>query len=193
VLLAALTGGVWFIQQPPQQRAALACRPIEMLQEWMAVPDSPMDDFGHRMNQAFAQLRANCPEKIGTPVASLADQASARTSQAVRRITEEARTLTNRRVEAVLDGERLKIQALGEARLLGVTVPKGRTARAVAYLKDTVLGRPVAVQLDKARDPERRPLILVTLPDGALLNAQMVKYGLAEPWKRPGPWRQWSG
>lgn len=192
ILLAATTVGLWFLQQPKGDRAALTCKPVAVLQEWMAVPASPNDDFGRRMNEAFTRLRANCPERIGEPVASLAEQATTSAGQTVKRAADQARMLTNRRIEAVVDGERLKVEALGEARLLGITVPADRRSQAVAYLQDTVLEKRVTVTIDKAKDPQQRPLILVTMPDGSLLNAQMLKHGLAKTWKGNGSWEGWA-
>lgn len=189
--IAALMAVGWFLQHPKEQRAGLVCKPAAWLQDWMEVKDQN-DDTGRKMNLLFARLRADCPETIGKPTADVSDQVNAQTGKVVAKVVDTATIAAGRRIEAVVDGERLKVEALGVTRLLGVTVPTERQSRAVAYLKDTVLEKSVSVTIDKAKDPNRRPLILVTLPDGTLLNAQMVKYGLATPWNNAGPWQQWG-
>jgi hypothetical protein len=191
-MLAATSAGLWFLQQPKQDRVTVTCKPVAALQEWMAVEDSPKDQFGQMMNKAFLQLRKNCPENIGEPASDLAEQANTKTRGVVQQAVDQARILTNRQVEAVIDAERLKIEGLGEARLLGITVPREQRTRAIAYLTDTVLGKRVSLTMDKAKDPDQKPLILVTGPEETLINAQMVSYGLARPWKRKGPWQSWG-
>ncbi len=192
LMLAATSAGLWFLQQPKQDRVTVACKPIAALQKWMAVEDSPKDQWGQMMNKAFTQLRENCPENIGKPASEMAEQANTETGKAVKHAMDQARTLANRQVETVIDAERLKIEGLGEARLLGITVPREQRTRAIAYLTDTVLGKRVSITMDKAKDPDQRPLILVTGGDGTLVNAQMVKYGIAKPWRRDGPWQSWG-
>lgn len=190
--LAVTSLGLWFLQQPKHDRVTVACKPVAVLQEWMAVKDTPKDQWGQMMNKAFAQLRENCPENIGEPASDLAEQANTKTRGVVQQAVDQARILTNRQVEAVIDAERLKVEGLGEARLLGITVPREQRTRAIAYLTDTVLGKRVSLTMDKAKDPDQKPLILVTGPEETLINAKMVSYGLARPWKRKGPWQSWS-
>lgn len=192
LMLAATSVGLWFIQQPKDHRVTVTCKPIVALQEWMAVEDSPKDQLGQMMNKAFTQLRENCPDSIGKPASSLADQVNTEAHTVVKQAVDQARTLTNRRVEAVVDGERLKVEGLGEARLLGITVPLEQREQALAYLRDNVLGKRVSITIDKTKDPDQRPLILVTGPEETLINAKMVNYGLARAWKRDGPWRSWG-
>lgn len=192
LMLAASSVGLWFLQQPKHDRVTAACKPIAALQEWMAVEDSPKDQLGQMMNKAFAQLRDNCPQRVGEPASKLADQVNTQTRGAVKQAVDQARTLTNRRVEAVVDAERLTVEGLGQARLLGITVPREQQARAVAYLTNTVLGQRVSITIDKAKDPDQRPLVLVTGAEETIINAQMVRYGLAWPWKRDGPWQSWA-
>lgn len=190
--LVATSVGFWFLQQPKDHRVTVTCKPIVALQEWMAVEDSPKDQLGQMMNKAFTQLRENCPDSIGKPASSLANQVNTEAHTAVKQAVDQTRTLTNRRVEAVVDGERLKVEGLGEARLLGITVPLERREQAVAYLTANALGKRVTITIDKAKDPDQRPLILVTGPEETLINAKMVSYGLARTWKRDGPWRSWG-
>lgn len=192
LMLVATSAGLWFLQQPHHDRVSVACKPVAALQEWMAVKDTPKDQWGQMMNKAFAQLREHCPENIGEPASELAEQANTKTRGVVQQAVDQARILANRRVEAVIDAERLKVEGLGEARLLGITVPVERRAQAVAYLTENVLGKRMSITLGKAQDPDQRPLILVTGPEETLINAKMVSYGLARPWKRKGPWQSWG-
>ena len=77
------------------------------------------------MNRWIDSFVARCPDTVGEKVARLSRDAE----QAVGRA--EA-TLRARRIEAVLDGERLKVEELGKVRLVGVTVPPERQAAARA-------------------------------------------------------------
>lgn len=192
LMLAATSAGLWFLEQPKAERATVVCKPIAALQEWMAVTEAPTDQWGHMLNKALTQLREHCPERIGAPASELVEHATTQAHEAIKQAVDQARTLANRRVEAVIDAERLKVEGLGEVRLLGITVPREQRTRAIAYLTDTLLGKRVSLTMDKAKDPDQRPLILVTGPEETLINAKMVSYGLARPWKRKGPWQNWG-
>ncbi len=60
-----------------------------------------------------------CPETLGTRAAALAKRARTSVSQALTR----AKTVTNREIQEVTGPDRLRIAGLGEAPLLGITVP----------------------------------------------------------------------
>lgn len=190
--LGALAGIGWLALQPLQHRSDLLCKPAGLLREWMKAPETPDDEWAGRMNDFFEAITRECPERLRQPVASASETLDTLGSTATRTITDQMHTLTSRKIEAVIDGERVRVQALGEASLLGIRVSPNRQQLATAYLKETVLGKPVTIAIDKARDPERRPLILVTTPDGILVNARVVEKGLATPWRIQGPWQSWG-
>lgn len=190
--LGAVAGVAWLAQQPLQQRSNLVCKPASLLREWMKAPETPDDEWAGRMNDFFEMISKDCPERLGRPVASATEELKMRGTKATRQLSDQLHTLTSRKVEAIIDGERVKVQALGEARLLGIRVSQERQKQAVTYLEKTVLGKPVTIAIDKARDPEGRPLILVTTLHGTLVNARMVEQGLATPWYIQGPWQSWG-
>ena len=94
-------------------------------------------------------------------------------------------TLRARWIIAVLDGERLRGEELGEVRLAGVTVPPERQAAGRAYLARTIEGRAVHIAATTEPDPERRALVLITP------KAVLIREGLATPCKPPGLWHAW--
>jgi hypothetical protein len=188
----AIAGVAWLTQLPPQQRSELVCKPASLLREWMNVPETPDDDWAGRLNDFFETISKDCPARLGRPVASATEELTKQGTKTTRQLSDQLHALTGRKIEAVIDGERVKIEALGEARLLGIKVSRERQRQAVSYLEETVLGKPVTIAIDKARDPERRPLILVTTLDGTLVNARMVEKGLATPWHTQGPWQSWG-
>jgi endonuclease YncB( thermonuclease family) len=144
--------------------------------------DVPHDADG--MNRWIDTLVARCPHTVGEKVARLTRDAE----QTVGRAED---TLGERRVEVILDGERLRVEGLGEVRLAGVTVPPERQAAAKAYLIRTIEGKALRIAATNELDPNRRPLVLVTLKDGTLLNAPLIQERLATPWKRPALWHTW--
>jgi hypothetical protein len=68
------------------------------------------------MNRWIDYLTARCPNTLGEKVARLSRDAEETVGRA-------EDTLRATRIEAVLDGERLRVEGLGEVRLAGVTVP----------------------------------------------------------------------
>jgi endonuclease YncB( thermonuclease family) len=137
------------------------------------------------MNRWIDTLIARCPDTVGEKVARLSRDAEKAVGQA-------EDTLRARRIEAVLDGERLRVEELGEVRLAGVTVRPDHQGEARAYLARTIEGKPLRIVATGELDPERRPLVLVSLKDGRLLNAALTHEGLANPWKHPGVWPTWT-
>ena len=103
-----------------------------------------------------------------------------------------AKPARQRRIIDVPAADRLIIAGLGEAPLLGITVPDEQAAAARAYLRETVAGKRLAVTVAAVRDPEKRPLVLVALEDGTLVNARLIQQGLAYPWRIPGSWDEWA-
>lgn len=192
LLALAIAGlGVWFAMQPHEQRVALTCRPVQFIQRWMFVPEIDTDPWAVRMNSAFDFFTGRCPESLGARASELAQQANTTVAQAARRASDKAGSLSHRRVEAIIDGERLIVEGLGESRLLGVRVRSDAEDHAIAYLRHVALGHRFAVELATDIDPERRPLITLTSADNTLLNAELIHHRLATPWPRPGPWLHW--
>ncbi len=188
MVAAALGGGAWLLLQEPDQRRELACRPAIWLTNWAQVEERHTDPFAARFNAAFRALSRMCPHTVGERVDAAAKHADKAVADAVGR----TKAIANREILDVIDGERLRVFGIGEARLLGVTVSSERRFEAVAYLTKHVRGKRLAIGLDKEVDVERRPLITVTLEDETLLNAAMIRRGLARPWVSQGPWREWG-
>ncbi len=123
----------------------------------------------------------------GTSAAALAETARTSTSQALTR----AKTVTNRQIEEVTGPDRLRIAGLRETRLLGVTMPAQKDDAALVYLQHAVAGKRLAVTVAAGQDLERRPLVVVTLPEGTAVNTRLIQMRLARPWKTLGPWNAW--
>ena len=136
----------------------------------------------------YVAFTETSPTALGTPVADGADTAF-RFSENLFKGAKPARP---RRIIDVPAADRLLIAGLGEARLLGITVPDEQVAAALAYLRETVAGKRLAVTVATVHDPEKRPLVIVALEDGTLVNARLIQQGLADPWQIPGPWDEWT-
>ncbi len=187
-LVLGLAGGVWYSLQPRTDQPALLCKPVNTVAQWLTTEETSQSVWGQKATDLVQQFNARCAERVGAPTADLAAQARTRVDTALH----QAKALTNRPIEAVTGPDRLRIAGLGEARLLGVTVPPAKRDAAVAYLSRETAGQRLAITVATDRDPEQRPLVVVTLGDGTSLNAQLIRRGLATPWKGPGPWREWT-
>ncbi len=170
------------------QRAGLLCRPISSLVRWMVADDAAENAWAQKISGVMTSFSEPCPDTLGTPAAHLAERARTSTRQALTW----AKTVTNREIQGVTGPDRVRFAGLGEARLLGITVPAEKREAALGYLQHAVAGKRLAVTVATAQDPERRPLVVVTLPDGTSVNARLIRQGLAQPWRTAGPWQQWA-
>lgn len=90
-------------------------------------------------------------------------------------------------VTRVIDGDTLVVQGVGTVRLIGVDTPETVDPRrpvqvfgrqASDFTRRTALGKTVRLEFDvDRRDRYGRTLAYVYLPDGTLLNAEIVKQG----------------
>jgi micrococcal nuclease len=129
---------------------------------------------------------------LGMPATSDADD---RVRPAVPGLSEERRAL----VQRVVDGDTLVVRVGGEeerVRLLGIDTPelpredrRGEylAVEAAAWVRDQVSGEPVVLSGDSQRedrDGYGRLLRYVRLPDGRLLNAELLRLGYAHVFTR---------
>jgi hypothetical protein len=187
-LVVGVALAAWYVLQPQEERASVACRPVALISQWLVGDDHADNVWDQKVREMARSFAETCPTTNGTPVADLADTAF-RFSDSL--ITG-ARAARRRQIEDVPAADRLTIAGLGEARLLGITVPPEQAAAALAYLREAVAGKRLAVMVSAARDPEKRPLVIVALEDGTPVNARLIQQGLAHPWRIPGPWHQWA-
>ncbi len=88
------------------------------------------------------------------------------------------------KVVGVIDGDSIRVLHDGQAeqiRLLGIDCPEKRQpfgTRAKEYTSELAFGHDVTVYVDK-RDRYGRRLAEVLLPDGRILNQELIKAGLA--------------
>lgn len=187
-LVVGVALATWYVLQPQEERANIACRPVALVSQWL-VGDGRADTlWDPKVREMARSFTETCPTSLGTPVADLADTAF-RFSE---NLFKGAKPARQRRIIDVPAADRLIIAGLGEARLLGITVPDEQAAAALAYLRETVAGKRLAVTVATVRDPEKRPLVIVALEDGTLVNARLIQQGLAYPWRTPGPWDEWA-
>ena len=177
-----------YLLQPQEERAGVACRPVALVSQWLVGDDRADNVWDQKVREMAHSFTETCPTTIGTPVAAQADTAF-RFSE---NLFTGARAARRRQIKDVPAADRLLISGLGEARLLGITVPDEQAAAALAYLRETVAGKRLAVTVATVRDPEKRPLVLVALEDGTFANARLIQQGLAYPWQIPGPWDEWA-
>ncbi len=166
----------------------LICAPLSTVAQWITAVHAPGNLWAQEFTGVTTRFSERCPESLGTPAAALSERARTSASQ----VLTQAKAVTHREIQEVTAADRLRIAGLGETRLLGVTVPAEKQDAAVAYLQQAVAGKRLAVTVAAGQDPERRPLVAVTLPEGTSVNARLIQVGLAGPWKRPGPWEQWG-
>jgi len=103
-------------------------------------------------------------------------------------------TVAAQRVRQVIDGDTITVSGVGVVRLLGVDAPEKTGGyrqsepygdAATAFMKRLVEGQIVKLEYDGARkDQYNRTLAYVFLPDGRLVNVEMIKAGLAETYRR---------
>jgi micrococcal nuclease len=99
------------------------------------------------------------------------------------------------RVARVIDGDTAVLAGGVHVRFLGIDAPEmarnGRPAdflayRAKDYVAGLILGKTVRLEYDRERyDRYGRLLAYLFLPDGALVNAQVVRQGLARVYLHP--------
>lgn len=183
-----VAGLVWYVLQPQDQREALLCRPLSSLVQWLTADDAAENLWAQKITAVVTRFSERCPQTLDTRAAALAKRARTSASQVLTR----AKTVAYRQIEEVTGPDRLRIAGLGETRLLGVTVPAEHHEEAITYLEQAIAGKRLAVSVSAAQDPERRPLVVVRLPDGTSVSAAIIQRGLAHPWKRPGPWQSWA-
>jgi hypothetical protein len=188
LLVLGLLGAGWFAIQPAEHRASLACRPASALARWLTADDAPNNLWAQKTNEMAVQFAQHCPETLGTKVAALADQVGTTSDRALTAI----RAVTHREIQDIPAPERLIIAGIGDARLLGIRVIPEQRDSALAYLRQQVAGKRLAVQLAKEKDPDQRPLVEVFLENGASVNASLLQRHLAMPWTIPGPWHAWA-
>lgn len=113
----------------------------------------------------------------------------------------------NGRVRWIYDGDTLQVEGVGRVRLLGIDTPETedsprdqfyrerfhlspQTLRSIArqakqYTLDQAKGRRVRLETDREqRDQYDRLLAYVFLPDGQMLNRQLLEKGLATVFRR---------
>ena len=98
------------------------------------------------------------------------------------------------RVRQVIDGDTITVSGVGVVRLLGVDAPEKTGGyrqsepfgdAATAFMKRLVEGQVVRLEYDGPRkDQYNRTLAYVFLPDGRLVNVEMIKCGFAETYRR---------
>lgn len=95
-------------------------------------------------------------------------------------------------VARVLRADTLEVDTVGPVRMLGIETPDGKSPveiygahgqRAVSYVEKTLLGQAVRLEYDstasRSKDEAGNALAYVYTRDGVLINAEMVKQGLA--------------
>lgn len=187
-LVVGVALATWYVLQPKEQRASVACRPVAGLSRWIVGDDRADNVWGQKVQELARSFAEKCPSTIGAPAAALADQARTAADGALKGV----RSSMHRHIDEVPAADRLTIAGLGDTRLLGVSVPAEHETQALAYLRTVLAGKRLAVTVSAARDPEKRPLVTVTLEDRTHVNARLIQQGLAQPWRIPGPWQGWA-
>lgn len=95
-------------------------------------------------------------------------------------------------VTRVLRADTIEVDTVGPVRMLGIETPDGKTPveiygvhgqRALSYAQKTLLGQVVRLEYDPTaaltKDESGQPLAYVYTRDGLLINAEMVRQGLA--------------
>lgn len=110
------------------------------------------------------------------------------------------------RVSWVYDGDTVKVEGVGKVRLIGIDAPEKEASerdktfrragvnprklrpeakRATDYLIRNVKGKIVTLTFDRVKtDRHGRTLAYLTLPDGRLLNRELLREGLACVYRR---------
>jgi micrococcal nuclease len=105
----------------------------------------------------------------------------------------EAPPVEFRRVSRIIRADTLEIEGVGPVRMIGIETPDGKSPReiygvhgqrALSFVEKTALGQEVRLEYDdtagaRNKDESGQSLAYVYLRDGTLLNAEMVKQGLA--------------
>lgn len=95
-------------------------------------------------------------------------------------------------VTRVLRADTIEVDSVGPVHMLGIETPDGKTPteiygvhgqRAISYVEKTLLGQAVRLEYDttaaRNKDDSGQSLAYVYTRDGLLINAEMVKQGLA--------------
>lgn len=110
------------------------------------------------------------------------------------------------RVSWIYDGDTVKVDGVGKVRLLGIDTPEKKASerdktyrrvgiapkqlrrgakRATDFLLRTAKGQVVTLTFDRdKKDRHGRTLAYVTLPDGRMLNRELLREGLACVYRR---------
>jgi hypothetical protein len=199
-LLAAslLAGAGWFAMHPPAERTTLTCETIDTVAQWVRGEGSGAADWDLKVKDAMDSLRSNCPRVLETVAPAFdktVESAKEHAGSTLHLGVGTAKQIRNtRQVTAVIDGSTLKIGGLGEARLLGITVPPETQGQAKAFLGQMCLkdgaARRLVVHVYKDKDAEGYPLVVVYADHGPAdelrpelaINQQLMDRHLAQPW-----------
>jgi len=103
-------------------------------------------------------------------------------------------TVAAQRVRQIIDGDTITVSGVGVVRLLGVDAPEKTGGyrqsepygdAATAFMRRLLEGRDVRLEYDGPRkDQYNRTLAYVFLPDGRLVNLEIIRAGFAETYRR---------
>jgi len=103
-------------------------------------------------------------------------------------------TVAAQRVRQVIDGDTITVSGVGVVRLLGVDAPEKTGGyrqsepfgdAATTFMRRLVEGQIVRLEYDGDRkDQYNRTLAYVFLPDGRLVNLEIIRAGFAETYRR---------
>jgi micrococcal nuclease len=96
------------------------------------------------------------------------------------------------RVTRIVRADTLDVESIGQVRMIGIETPDGKSPaqiygvhgqRALSFVEKAVLGQEVRLEFDstggRTKDEAGQTLAYVYTRDGTLINAEMVKQGLA--------------
>lgn len=124
-----------------------------------------------------------------TPTPALITDARA----SVRSGADEAPPVDFRRVTRILRADTIEVEGVGPVRMIGIETPDGKSPReiygvhgqrALSFTEKTLLGQDVRLESDNTpgsskKDESGQTLAYIYTRDGTLINAEMVKQGLA--------------
>lgn len=198
MLLALLAGGGWFFAQPQANRTGLACGSIDTLTQWVQGDGVVRSDWDLKIRSLMQSLHTRCPELMNKQVAPLVDTAKEKAGRAVHTTITEGSKLKDQRGITVLDGRTLKIDGVGRAHLLGITIPDETEDASRRYLVSCCDGQHLVVEAYREKDAEGYPLVVVYLQqEGATrkayaVNQHLLDRHLATPWTIPIGVEHWE-
>ena len=198
MLLALLAGGGWFVSQAGTDRTSMVCGVVDKAAGFAKGDGSVHSEFDLKLRGFLESLHTKCPEVMDTQLTPLVEKGKEKAGKVVHTTLTEGGKIKDQRGIAVLDGRTLKIDGVGKAHLLGITIPSETEEATRGYLVNCCDGHRLVVEQFREKDAEGYALVVVYLEQEGVttnqyaVNQHLLDRRLATPWTIPVRVDHWA-